>query len=208
MNTRSHIEGSLYENVTWFGLTRSARPVKRSVAPVVLKEDYSCGITIFPDVFTTTNPKYTILSDIIERIKNGNSRELVGKIRSCTSKAEKENLKKELPSICFSGIFTQRNNASLVRHSGYVVLDYDNVPKEFKAKVCKNPYVRAAFVSPSGNGLKVVVKISGDHIEVCEKLGQYFPKEGLDLQTDVSRVCFESYDPEVYFNNNSLEFNG
>jgi hypothetical protein len=209
MIERPTISGSLYDNAVWGKPSVRSKSVSNVKSiPARAEKDYSGALTVFPDVFSTSKPKYCLLSDVIDRIRAGNSRELVEKIRSISDKSEREALKKKLPSICFSGIFTQRNNASLIKHSGFVVLDYDNVPMSFKAKVCQNPYVRAAFVSPTGTGLKIVVKISGDHVEVVKRLGEYFPAEGLDLQTDVSRVCFESYDPDVYFNDKSLEFNG
>lgn len=174
---------------------------KVKINPVTIQhKEYTGCISVFPNIFTTSNPKYMEIEDVIERIKNGNSKDLVERIRNG------ENVKSQLPSICFSGIFPQRNNASLIKHSGYVVLDYDNLKdvQAFKKYICKSEYVRCAFVSPSGKGLKVVVKIKGDHKDMCEKLGNYFPKEGLDLQTDVSRVCYESFDPEIFYNANSL----
>jgi len=205
-----HIEGSLYENATWYGLPSGKNlPPRKSIS----KEkpsgvDYSEGcLTIFKNAYTTDNAYYCTLSDVALRIKNGNSKGLVEKIRE----TKDEKFKRELPSICFSGIFMTRNNASLIKHSGYVVLDYDDLPdvNKFKEHICKCKYVAMAFTSPTGTGLKVVVKINpSDHVSMCEQLGRYFPSDCLDLHTDVSRVCFESYDPDVYFNNNALMFNG
>jgi len=68
--------------------------------------------------------------------------------------------------------------------------------------------VRSAFISPSGTGLKVIVKIDGDHKKCCEGLYDHFHSEFLDLQTDICRVCFESYDKNIYSNPNSTVFNG
>lgn len=62
------------------------------------------------------------------------------------------------------------------------------------------------FISPSGNGLKIVFKIDltlGTHEEYFSALSQYFKTEiniDVDLSgKDISRACFICYDPEVFF---------
>ena len=39
-------------------------------------------------------------------------------------------LKKELPAVCFSGIFNKRNDSSIQQHSGLVCLDFDGYEKK------------------------------------------------------------------------------
>ena len=41
------------------------------------------------------------------------------------NKKERDALKEMLPSICFSGEFTQRSKAGLINHSGLICLDFD-----------------------------------------------------------------------------------
>ena len=58
-------------------------------------------ITIFKSIKDTSTPFYRNVEEIIERIKNGASRDLVKSIRLEGNKAERQELKKLLPAICF-----------------------------------------------------------------------------------------------------------
>ena len=75
-------------------------------------------------------------------------------------------VKKTLPGYCFSGQFSSRDSAGLIEHSGLITLDFDKMSpdgvKELKDSVCDLPFVYSAFISPSGNGLKVLVRIPKD----------------------------------------------
>jgi succinate dehydrogenase flavin-adding protein (antitoxin of CptAB toxin-antitoxin module) len=169
-------------------------------------------VTIFQDIKDTSTPFYRNVGVILNRIKEGSSKELVKKIRAEKTKAERNELKKKLPAICFSGIFPKRGDAYLVEHSGLICLDFDGYTKnkdllEDKENLSKNKYVYSVFVSPSGNGLKVLVKIPADpenHINYFNSLEKYFNSQYFDKTSkNVSRVCYESYDALIYVNENS-----
>ena len=169
-------------------------------------------ITIFQSIKATSTPFYRDVKDILDRIKNGTSKELVKNIRSEKNKSERQELKKKLPAICFSGKFTKRNDASLLEHSGLICLDFDGFEKkkdllEAKQKYSENAFVYSVFLSPSGNGLKVLVKIPQDeenHTNYFNSLKTYFNSEYFDETCkNVSRVCYESYDPLIHVNENS-----
>ncbi|MFA5299891.1 MAG: BT4734/BF3469 family protein, partial [Lutibacter sp.] len=75
-------------------------------------------------------------------------------------------------------------------------------------QICEDKYTFAAFISPSGDGLKVLVKIPPE-IENHEKYYFGLIKKYPSLDTtskNISRVCFASYDPEIYINENSEVF--
>jgi len=121
-------------------------------------------ITLFRNIKTTSQPFHKPIYVALDRIKNGKSKELVEKIRSIKDKKQINELKKNLPAICFSGVFNKRNDASLVEHSGFICLDFDGFEtnkelKDFKNNLKKDDYVYSAFISPSGAGIKVIVKI-------------------------------------------------
>ena len=82
-------------------------------------------ITIFKDIKQTSQPFYRSASVVLDRIKEGASRELVKQIRDEKEKEKINLLKQKLPAICFSGNFTKRNDKSLNQHSGLVCLDFD-----------------------------------------------------------------------------------
>jgi hypothetical protein len=149
---------------------------------------------------------------ILIRIKEGTSKDLVKRIRSEKNKTERNELKKQLPAICFSGTFNKRNDSALLEHSGLICLDFDGYEKqkvllEDKDMLTKNKFVFSAFVSPSGNGLKVLVKIPADaenHQNYFNSLEKYFNSVYFDKTSkNISRVCYESYDPLIYINENS-----
>jgi len=125
------------------------------------------NVTIFQTIRDTDTPFYRPVNKILERIKEGATKELVKKIRLEKNKSERNELKKQLPAICFSGQFTKRADNSLSQHSGLICLDFDGYQKQKellqdKETISKNKYVYSIFISPSGNGLKVLVKIPED----------------------------------------------
>ncbi len=44
-------------------------------------------------------------------------------------KQKRQELKKNLPSICFSGTFRERSAKKIIKHSGLVCLDFDDFKK-------------------------------------------------------------------------------
>ena len=173
-------------------------------------------ITIFKDIKDTAQPFYRDVDIIIERIREGASQEIVRAIRSEKDKEKRNQLKQSLPAICFSGKFTKRNDSSLVNHSGLICLDFDNFPSEKemleeKENLTKDRYTYSVFVSPSGLGLKVLVKIPNEvdtHKQFFTSLQHHYNNEFFDITCkNVSRVCYESYDPLIYINEQSSVFN-
>lgn len=172
------------------------------------------NVTIFQNIRDTETPFFRDVHVILDRIKDGAgaTKELVKKIRLEKRKPERQELKKALPAICFSGTFNKRTDASLIEHSGLICLDFDGYIKQKellqdKETLSKNKYVFSVFISPSGNGLKVLVKIPADaenHTNYFNSLEKYFNSEYFDKTSkNLSRVCYESYDPLIYVNDNS-----
>ena len=168
-------------------------------------------VTIFKNITETKNPFYLSIPEIVERIKNGKSKGLVSKIRGSKTKEDRHEYKKQLPSICFSGIFETRANKAIKEHSGLVCLDFDHVDnvEEFKNHFKEDAHTMLAFISPSGDGLKVIIKIPAsieNHAFSCKALKDYFKSEKLDNFEDVARVCYESFDENIYYNPDSTVF--
>tara|TARA_R100000951_G_scaffold70630_1_gene59553 strand:- start:3862 stop:6255 length:2394 start_codon:yes stop_codon:yes gene_type:complete len=169
-------------------------------------------VTIFKNIKETATPFYREVEVVLQRIKEGSSKELVKGIRLEKDKSQRNELKKLLPAICFSGIFTKRNDNSITEHSGLICLDFDGYPKkkdmlEEKERLSKDNFIYSVFISPSGNGLKALVKIPQDvdnHVNYFNSLESHFNSEYFDKTCkNLSRVCYESYDPLVYVNTNS-----
>ena len=114
--------------------------------------------------------------------------------------------------VTFSGTFTQRRIEGLKENSGLICLDFDHLGPDItgiKTRLIKDPEIapQLLFVSPGGNGLKLVLEI--DLEEASHKiwflaLSNYY-KANHQLEadksgSDVSRACFLGWDPEAYIN--------
>ena len=169
-------------------------------------------ITIFKNIKDTSTPFFRPVDTILERIKDGSSKDLVTQIRTENDKDKRNLLKQQLPSICFSGTFNKRSDDSLIDHSGLICLDFDGfktkaIMEKKKKELCKDQYSYAVFISPSGNGLKVLVRIHCDgekHRSFFKALEKYYDCEEFDITCkNVSRVCYESYDPKLFVNDDA-----
>lgn len=147
-------------------------------------------------------PVQITVEQAIERIRNGNSKDIIEQLRKEKDDDMRKHLKMSLPAVTFSGEFKDRNDDGLVRHSGFVCLDFDHVaaPEVLKRELSKNQYIFACWLSPSGDGVKALVKISDKtkHYEHYESLIQDFKCD--PSCKNVGRLCFESYDPYIYMN--------
>ena len=164
-------------------------------------------ITFYSKITDIKNPHYKPLSYALERIKNPKkkTREIIDKIRASEDSNEIDELKKELPCVLFSGTFTERKDSALQEHSKYIVLDFDFNEKieaqVMKTELKKSKYIYAAWISPSARGVKALVKIKypDKHREHFKSLQKLYPN--LDASgINVSRVCYESYDEDIYIN--------
>lgn len=165
--------------------------------------------TIFRNIFDK-EPFYITVDKALERIKSGDkSKLMVLDIRSQIDKERANKLKCNLPSVCFSGKFKERIDTKIIEHSGFIVLDFDGVEnlQEKKSKIISNKFVYACWISPSGNGLKALVRISDgtkhrEHFTALRDIFTDADKSGINE----SRVCYESYDPEIYINTKAEKF--
>jgi hypothetical protein len=114
----------------------------------------------------------------------------------------------------FSGVFEERKDAGLKQHSGFIVLDIDDLsnPNEVKQTLSLDSYVYSCWLSPSGKGVKALVKINDStrHREHFFAIENYFDNH-YNIVVDptgknVSRACYESYDSELYLNEDSETF--
>lgn len=166
-------------------------------------------ITIFQDIKKTSQPFYRSVNLVLKRIQDGASKDIVKKIRAEKDKSNRNILKQKLPAICFSGKFTKRSDKAIKEHSGLICLDFDGYKTnrdmlQEKEKLSKDKFIYSVFISPSGNGLKALVKIptsTENHKNYFLSLQTYFNSEYFDKTCkNISRVCYESYDPLIYVN--------
>lgn len=174
-----------------------------------MKSQKDAQVTFLSNVKETKLMHYQSVGLALTRIQSGKSKSLVEQVR-----AGDKNAKIKLPVVLFSGMFKERRDDMLFEHSGLIVLDFDKLEdiNEVRSRVGTDNYVYAMWVSPSGNGIKVLVKIKfperhRDHFRALEA---YFDKQyGLEVDAtgaNESRACFESYDPDIVINENSSVF--
>jgi len=168
-------------------------------------------VTIFARLKDVENPFFDNINNVLNSLKDGSNKDKIEALRSIEDKEKRNVAKSKLKSICFSGEFSYRSAKNCVKHSGFACLDFDDVGT-FEDAIClrdslqDNEYIYSAFISPSGNGVKAIVKIPAEinnHKKYYEALCETFDSK-LDLKTkDVSRVCYESFDPDLFINENS-----
>jgi len=140
-------------------------------------------------------------------------------IRSIEDKEKRDVEKvKRLPCITTSGTFKKGHNGSdLLAHSGLLQIDIDDIGtlsyKALKRKFDADKYTFACFRSPSGNGIKVIIKIPAHvetHLHSFLAVQKYFKdKYSTEIDTkckDVGRVMFISSDKDIFVNENSEVF--
>src|SRR5690606_20905015 len=98
-----------------------------------------------------------------------------------------------------------------------VVLDIDKLTKEqlntAKQLSKETPYTFASFSRPSANGLKIFVRVNSsqeNHKEAFITLQKFYEDFlGLSIDKsgkDVTRLCFVSYDTDLYLNENATVY--
>lgn len=167
-------------------------------------------ITVFKNFKATTEPHYVEVDVILDRIKKCHVQKQIDKIHTETDPDKKRELKKGLPCICFSGKFLVRADEAIREHSGFAILDFDKVAdlSAKKKELCSMPFVYSVFISPSGNGLKALVRIPAiieKHRGYYEGLKKTFPDIDVANKNE-SRICYESCDQDIYINKNAIEF--
>jgi len=148
----------------------------------------------------------------LDRIKDGKSKKIIESLRFEPDKEKSKEIKKYLPVVCFNGEFIRRQNDLLKKSSGLMVLDFDNLldPISKKEELKLNNNILACWISPSGNGVKALLRIHD--VKDDKEFKQVFKQvsnvlNGLDQSgKDIARACFESYDPEIYVNLEAKKF--
>jgi len=141
----------------------------------------------------------------LDRIRSGASQALVEKIRNEPNEDVRKDLKLKLPVVTFNGSFTNHSASGFKKGSGLMIMDFDNVknPIELKTKLSKDNRIFATWISPTF-GVKSLIRIpeienDQNYKFIFDQVFEQF--EGMDPSgKDISRLCFESYDPEIYIN--------
>jgi len=133
---------------------------------------------------------------------------------------KKKGVKVKLPYVTFGGVFEGgRRYEHLKTYSRILICDFDHLSEhgigveDFRSRINQLPTTLFSFLSPSGDGFKVGVKLdAGDGEKITHErffhLANAYHQEkvGMALDTngkDVNRLCFLSYDPTPFHNPHS-----
>lgn len=176
-------------------------------------------ISIFENFNKVVSNK-DILS-ILELIKNGYYKSKIETLRKLISEnnnKEYSKQKKSLTAFTPSAMFIDgRKMNYLQEYSKIIILDIDKLDEKTliktKQMAINCDYTFSCFISPSGKGLKILVKVSSSiskHKISFEIIKQYYEKllkVKIDPSgKDITRLCFFSYDENLYLNNNSKTY--
>jgi len=163
------------------------------------------------------NPIFKDIDDIFDEIKNGDHRQIINTCRKALDSGDKDKyslLKRKLPCYTISCRTTERRADIIEEYSGLMQGDLDNPSGDvqiLRDKLFKDPHVEAAFVSPSGRGVKLWIKVVPDatkHKESFLAAEEYFKQQHnvkLDPAVkDMARLFFQSYDPDAQRKNNAI----
>ena len=173
------------------------------------------------DRTTNTTPKssitiYEVYRLIIGEGKDNKLGEMTGRLRSISDPDPRKEhdlrrdfKKQNFPAVSFGGEFSERGNDRLVRSSNLICLDFDHIGgnvEEVKQTISQDEELDPVllFISPSGDGLKVVVNVrqeirdDRDFKRVFASLRR-FCQERLNLDPDkackdISRLCYLPHD--------------
>jgi hypothetical protein len=107
--------------------------------------------------------KNITLQEAFRIVQSSDYKTQIEAIRKSNEKSVIDELKKKLDYFVFGVVIKEkRSSSNIEKYSGLICLDFDNVAdlEKIKGEVCDDKYVTLCFLSPSGNGLKVVAKIA------------------------------------------------
>ncbi|MUH36207.1 hypothetical protein D9O36_10170 [Zobellia amurskyensis] len=174
-------------------------------------------VSKFNNIFSKNIIQAELLEELHD-IKNGKYKNLIKLCRNYTSNKDYDSyksLKIKLPIVTFCGTFKGgRKLENLDVYNNLMILDIDHVDidnvSNIKSELQHDEYIYAVWLSPSGEGLKALVRIESSPIEhkaSFDSLKDYFfSKYKIELDnsgSDVTRLCFVSWDSSLFMNENA-----
>ena len=173
--------------------------------------------SFFLSPITNTKPsKNFTLLDAYHYIIGDTAKERTQKLRSFGDAKQSRMFKAANFDYCtFSGTFTTRTDKALINHSGLLCIDFDHLQNldSLRSQLLQDEYfdTQLLFRSPSGDGLKWVIKIDisqTPHVDYFRAVANYlFQTYGVEADKsgkDISRACFLPYDLNCFINQKYL----
>ncbi|MFA5597600.1 MAG: BT4734/BF3469 family protein [Pusillimonas sp.] len=183
--------------------------------PEQLVSDVDPQVSYFKNGIIDVIPDENIsISELHKRIISDKYRQTIEKLRHLTTVLGKDNertqeYKRTLPYFIASGTYTRRANNSLVKPADLVQIDLDNLPEhvlesaQIFCETCN--HVVLSFVSPSGNGLKALVRAKFtnklEYDSAFAEAARLFNDAGFKVDAGakpLSQPLYVSYDKNAY----------
>lgn len=176
-------------------------------------------MSLFRSARETVPVRSASLEEVHELIRGDNLQNQTQRIHEAWVKAQRigedpkqaiKSLKLELPAITPAGEFTARAAGNLKSRSGCLVIDVDdlgvNQAEQLRSQLTNDPHILLAFVSPSGMGVKILLRVDPgmSHAESYANAARYL-EEQFNLSPDpsgkdVSRLTFLCHDAAAIMN--------
>lgn len=154
--------------------------------------------------------KETDLLACLRAIKAGKWKDEVAAVRAGTRE------KSTLPQICAFGVYSARRaDENLMSRSGFLVLDFDGKDnpqtdfRDLRARLAKMPFTLAVFRSPSGNGMKALIRVPenvSDAAAFAAAVSVLAPLGGkIDAGSEARKHFIVSNDAEAFVNETPLD---
>ncbi len=179
-----------------------------------------CEVSIFKNF--NQHVEIKPLMSVLNEIKDGRFAEQVNEIRTLVDNQNNDIAKKKkqrLPAFTVACTFSDGiTSDKVLNYNSLIILDIDHISihfiDELKKTLSADPHTLACFVSPSNNGLKVIVQADNrfeQHTAVFNEVKSYYESTtGIEVDptgSNFNRLCFYSYDPNIYVNQNFKIFN-
>jgi hypothetical protein len=176
-------------------------------------------IDFYSSATASTATATTTLSDLIDAIRSDEFAAKIAKLRSTLAAGDDDGYavaKKDLQAVSISGTATGKRAKAIEEgrftHSGLLQLDFDaadNVGwtvEEIVEILQAEPRIVAAFVSPSGHGVKGIARIPvcttrDEHVAAFAAARNHFRAHNLTIDEackDPVRLMFVSHDPGAW----------
>ena len=185
----------------------------RDVDTYPVAEVLRCEVSLFSSVYGHKTKRYP-LDGVLKSFASGRYAKTVREARGYLEEGDVEMYKackSMLPVVAFCGVFEGgHSKEDLVCYNNIVVIDIDHLPEEPLATVAEqlrqDKYIFAYWKSPSGQGLKGLVRVGGGdesrldehHRQAFRQLTDYFKTEySIDIDqsgSDYSRLCYACWD--------------
>jgi len=179
----------------------------------LVKNEKAFAFSFFKAPIKNTIPHKTVsLVQVYNVITGEYYKQHTEKLRSISDTVQARKYKAANFDYCtFSGVFTARNDKSLITHSELMCIDFDHVQNidTLRQALLADEYfdTQLLFVSPSGDGLKWIIEIDtrkaphGEYFaSVANYILQTYSVEVDKSGKDISRACFLPFDPNAFIN--------